>query len=145
MRVILLKGFFRCRALSSVPNAWTRKRRSSFPLPLLKRQKLLAPTSFSQQASVEEEDGDEANGSSEEDEPRVNDMQSEESAGESEESAGESEESAGGSEELPQCLVKPKEGVDVASAPPGREKPSLYPYVVHFTAPLSVVCCTLDL
>lgn len=117
MRGILLKRFFRCRALSSVPHVWMRKRRSSFPLPQVKRQKLLSPV-FSHQASREEED-EEAGGDGSEDEEEEEEEALDEDV--------ESEESAGGSEELPEFLVKAKKDVDVSSVPQARERPSVYP------------------
>ncbi|KAG0593176.1 hypothetical protein KC19_1G309000 [Ceratodon purpureus] len=141
MRGILLKGFFRCRALSTVPNVWVRKRRSSFPLPQLKRRKLLAPgLEFDRDGGGDEGDSDEEESDeeeSDEEESEVEEKEEEEvleEEGLGEEDVG-SEESAGGSEELPEFLGKPNKGVgvevDVPSAAQRREKPSLYPSVVY--------------
>ena len=115
MRGILLRGFFRCRALSSGPNIWARKRRRSFPLPQVKRQKPLAAV-VSQQAST----GDEEDGSGEDDDLLDEDVQS--------------KESAGGSEELSEFLVTHNRDVDVPIAPQGRQKLNLFPCVSFFTA-----------
>jgi hypothetical protein len=43
MRGIFLQGFFKCGALTSAPNGCARKRERAFPLPPVKRQRLLGP------------------------------------------------------------------------------------------------------
>ena len=115
MRGFLLKGFFRCKALtpSGHNHGWSRKRRKLLPLPALKRRKI---TESDVEASFVEPDlalNVDANPLvlHEEEEEEV-DMLSEESSG------NESEEGE---------ILRPKEVLGVQSAPLEREQPNLYP------------------
>ena len=116
MRGFLLKGFFRCKALTpgGHNHGWSRKRRKLLPLPALKRRKI---TESDVEASFVEPDvalNVDANrlAMHEEEEEEEVDMQSEESSG------NESEEGE---------ILRPEEVLGVQSAPLEREQPNLYP------------------
>jgi len=119
MRGFLLKGFFRCKALTPAGHnhGLSRKRRKLLPLPALKRRKI---TESDVEASFVEPDvalNVDAN-------PLV--LQEEEEEEEEEEADMQSEESSGNESEEGEIL-KPKEVLAVQSAPSEREQPNLYP------------------
>lgn len=107
MRGIFLKGFFKCSALSSAPDGCARKREQAFPLPQVKRQKLLGPI-FPQQAPGVFESSED---NSSEDDTVDQGVQIEQSAGVI-------------SEKL--TVAEPNH-VDISSASQGEEKSCLYP------------------
>lgn len=115
MRGFLLKGFFRCKALTPGGHnqCWSRKRRKLLPLPALKRRKVI---DLDVEASFVEPDvalNVDANPLALHEEDEVG-MQSEQSRGNESEEGG---------------IFRAKEVLDVQSAPLEREQLNLYPYV----------------
>lgn len=117
MRGILLKGFFRCKALSSTSSARTRKRKTVFPLPQVKRWKLTHSSNFVE--SVED-------CSSKENVVLEEDVRSEENAGVCE-GAKRADKIWG----LSENSIRHNDDALVSSGSPGEENFSLYPSVAY--------------
>ncbi|KAG0581465.1 hypothetical protein KC19_4G254100 [Ceratodon purpureus] len=109
MREAFFKGFFKCSGLSSATDGYARKREQTFPLPQVKRQKLLEPIVPQQAPGTVFESGED--NSSEEDKG----VQIQGSVVDS-------------SEKL---TVAELNHVDISSSSQGEEKFCLYPSVVY--------------